>query len=393
MRPFISRALHPTPVSLLILDLSHPLIDHAQHSHEIGPANIPFTRKGRRELAEKAKNKRASTVVPRSTTNGGHAPATNQSYGSNHADDDDDDDGGADGSGGRSGLPLSPRSMEDGVDLNGIGGMDVEVDPVLQQQQPMSSNGLYTSPSAGPSGTANRGTAGMGLPTPHSITSTNGSHQGPVPSFQPLPAAPVSTASQHQQRLSIASSHRPPPPPQPQSQPQSRSQPQSALHSPQQAPPRVNGTLTGSAAALQAIFGPSATAQQITQDRWNRLELIFQHVRSQAVNYEFPGATLSALEMVSRHILLGACSGFYRRRLVVNTDVTRDPWNRHRPVATLDSLQEEWVRGREVTPSFFPGSMPDPSYLSILFLHHSNLRNYCSIVPLPCLSRSGPPSC
>ena len=307
MRPFISRALHPTPVSPLILDLSHPLIDHAQHSHEIGPANIPFTRKGRRELAEKAKNKRASTVVPRSTTNGGPAPpalTTSQSYGSNHPDDDDDDDGGANGSGGRSGLPLSPRSMEDGVDLNGLGGMDVEVDPVLQQQQPMSSNGLYTSPSAGPSGTANRGTAGMGLPTPHSIASTSGSQQGPIPPFQPPPTAPVSTATQHQQRPSIASSHRPPQPLQPQSQP--RSQPQSALHSPQQAAPRINGSIAGSAAALQVIFGPNATAQQITQDRWNRLELIFQHVRSQAVNYEFPGATLSALEMVSCHIL--SCS-------------------------------------------------------------------------------------
>ena len=310
MRPFISRALHPTPFSPLILDLSHPLIDHAQHSHEIGPGNIPFTRKGRRELAEKAKNKRASTVVPRSTTNGGPAPSalsTNQSYGSNHADDDDDDDGGANGSDGRSGLPLSPRSMEDGVDLNGMGGMDVEVDPVLQQQ-PMSSNGLYTSPSAGPSGTGNRGTAGMGLPTPHSIASTSGSQQGPVPSFQPPPPAPVSAASQHQQRPSIASSHRPTQQPQPQSQPQSRSQPQSALHSPQQVPPRVNGSGAGSAAALQAIFGPNATAQQITQDRWNRLELIFQHVRSQAVNYEFPGATLGALEMVSCHTLLGTLS-------------------------------------------------------------------------------------
>ena len=161
----------------------------------------------------------------------------------------------------------------------------------------------------------------------------NTSAPGQVP--EPLPAAPVSTASQHQQRLSLASSHRPPPPPQPQSQPQPRPQPQSALQSPQQVPPRVNGTLTGSAAAPQVIFGPSATAQQITQDRWNRLEPIFQHVRSQAVNYEFPGATLSALEMVSRHILLGVWSGFYRRRLVVNTDVTGDPWNRHRPVATL----------------------------------------------------------
>jgi hypothetical protein len=139
VRPFISRALHPTPVSPLILDLSHPFIDHAHHSHEIGPANIPFTRKGRRELAEKAKNRRASTVVPRSTTNGGQAPSaltTNQSYGSNHADDDDDDDGGADGSGGRSGLPLSPRSMEDGVDLNGISGMDVEVDPYCNSNNP-----------------------------------------------------------------------------------------------------------------------------------------------------------------------------------------------------------------------------------------------------------------
>jgi len=297
----MSRALHPTPVSSLILDLSHPFIDHAQHSHEIGPANIPFTRKGRRELAEKAKNKRASTVVPRSTTNGGQAPPalnTNQSYGSN-ADDDDDDDGGADGSGGRSGLPLSPRSMEDGVDLNGIGGMDVDVDSVLQQQQPMSSNGLYPSPSAGPQSTANRGTTGMGLPTPHSIASTSGSQPGPVPSFQPPPPAPVSTVSQHQQRPSLSSSHRPPQP-QPQSQPQPRSQPQSALHSPQQAPPRTNGASAGTAAALLSIFGPNTTTQQITQDRWNRLELIFQHVRSQAVNHEFPGATLSALEMVSR---------------------------------------------------------------------------------------------
>jgi hypothetical protein len=309
VRPFISRALHPTPVSPLILDLSHPFIDHAQHSHDIGPANIPFTRKGRRELAEKAKNKRASTVVPRSTTNGGPAPplSTNQSYGSSHADEEDDD-GGANGSGGRSGLPLSPRSMEDGVDLNGIGGMDVEVDPTLQQQ-PMSSNGLYTSPSAGPSGTTNRGTAGMGLPTPHSIASTNGSQSGPVPTFQPPPPASVSTASQHQQRPSIASSHRPPQPSQPQSQPQSRPQPQSALHSPQQVTPRINGAGTGGAGPLQAIFGPNATPQQLTQDRWNRLELIFQHVRSQAVNYEFPGATLNALEMVSTHILLGSCSG------------------------------------------------------------------------------------
>lgn len=304
MRPFISRALHPTPASPLILDLSHPSIDHAQHSHEIGAANIPFTRKGRRELAEKAKNRRASTVGPRPTTNGRQAPPTNQSYGSNHADDDDDDDGGAHESGGRSGLPLSPRSMEDGVDLNGLSGMDVEVDSVLQQQQPMNSNGLYTSPSAGPSSTATRGTTGMGLPTPHSIASTSGSQQGPVHSFQP-PPAPVSTIPQHQQRPSI-SSHRPPQPLPLQSQPQARSQPQSALHSPQQAPPRTNGPGAGTAAALQAIFGPNATTQQITQDRWNRLELIFQHVRSQAVNYEFPGATLSALEMVSRHTLRGS---------------------------------------------------------------------------------------
>ena len=293
------------------MDLTHPFIDHAQHSHEIGAANIPFTRKGRRDLAEKAKNKRASTVGPRSTTNGRQAPPalnTNQSYDSNHADDDDDDDGGAHGSGGRSGLPLSPRSMEDGVDLNGLGGMDVEVDSVLQQQQPMNSNGLYTSPSAGPSSTATRGTAGMGLPTPHSIASTSGSQQGPVPSFQPLPPLPVSTASQHQQRPSISSSHRPPQSLPPQSLPQPRSQPQSALQSPQQAPPRTNGVGVGTAAALQAIFGANATTQQITQDRWNRLELIFQHVRSQAVNYEFPGATLSALEMVSRQTLWGTWS-------------------------------------------------------------------------------------
>ncbi len=306
MRPFISRALHPTPVSPLILGLSHPFLDHAQHSHEIGAANIPFTRKGRRELAEKAKNKRASTVAPRSTTNGRQALTTNQGYGSNHTDDEDDDDGGAHESGGRSGLPLSPRSMEDGVDLNGIGGMDVEVDSVLQQQQPMNSNRLYTSPSAGPSSTATRGTTGMGLPTPHSIASTTGSQQGPVPSFQP-PPAPVSIAPQHQQRPSI-SSHRPPQPLPLQSQPQPRSQPQSALHSPQQAPSRTNGAGAGTAAALQAIFGPNATTQQITQDRWNRLELIFQHVRSQAVNYEYPGATLSALEMVSRHTLRGLWS-------------------------------------------------------------------------------------
>jgi hypothetical protein len=162
----------------------------------------------------------------------------------------------------------------------------------------MSSNGLYTSPSAGPSSTVNRGTTGMGLPTPHSIASTSGSQPGPVPSFQPPPPAPVSAASQHQQRSSI-SSHRPPQPAPLQSQQQPRSQPQSALHSPQQAPPRINGTTAA------AIFGPNATTQQITQDRWNRLELIFQHVRSQAVNYEFPGATLSALEMVSCHTLLG----------------------------------------------------------------------------------------
>ena len=295
-------------LSYLILDLSHPLIDHAQHSHEIGPANISFTRKGRRDLAEKAKNKRAPTVVPHSITNGGPAPplSTNHSYGSNHADDDDDDDGGANGSGGRNGLPLSPRSMEDGVDLNGMGGMDIEVDSILQQP-PMSSNGLYTSPSTGPSGTATRGTAGMGLPTPHSIASTSGSQQGPVPSFQPPPPASVSTAAQHQQRLSIASSHRhpQPPQPQPQSQPQPRSQPQSALHSPQQAPPRISGAGAGGSGPLQAIFGPNATPQQITQDRWNRLEHIFQHVRSQAVNYEFPGATLSALEMVSRRLPAG----------------------------------------------------------------------------------------
>ena len=82
---------------------------------------------------------------------------------------------------------------------------------------------------------------------------------------------------------------------------------------------------------------------QNTQDRWNRLELIFRHIRSQTVNYEFPDATLStALERDS-------WSNYFSAAFSCQYNVTRDPWNRHRPVATSTQYRQDWPPRREVS--------------------------------------------
>jgi len=182
--------------------------DRAHHSHEIGPANLPFTRRGRRAQVEQEKARsarrrsdaeqgRASTSAPAAAT-----PATAQ-----RLEEPD--------------LPLTPEIQDPPPEQT--------IDPALFAHDPTTQ-------------------------------------------FTPMTTQPVQTV--HQLTPTPA-----PPPPQPQQ-----------MMAP---PPPQPATLT----QIAQMHHPQSLVQD-EQARWDRMSVLFEHVRNAARTFEHAPPSVAALESV-----------------------------------------------------------------------------------------------
>lgn len=176
----------PFPVNEAMADIS-------EHSHEIGPANLPFTRRGRKAQAEKSRSR------GRTSFNSGPPEDTDQSS--------------------------TPPAIHNSLHMNAIAG------PSNAVQQPMASTSAPT-PTVSP----------LRQPQPH------------TPHPPPPQASPQLQHPQFQHAVSMTAPLPPPPPP--------------------------------------------PTHMDMSQERWDRMSVLFQTIRDRARGFEYPGASVAALESV-----------------------------------------------------------------------------------------------
>ncbi|KZS95852.1 hypothetical protein SISNIDRAFT_483277 [Sistotremastrum niveocremeum HHB9708] len=223
------------------------------HSHEIGDANLPFTRRGRRMALDRGKKE------TRRNSENLNSTADNNSYDlENHNDDS------------------SLQNVQDDDPNVGSSSM-VQQQPQQQQQQPQPVQPQPPPPPPQHMGVGvgvHRTHMSMPVPVAHNHSVPNSiSMIAPLPqTLTPLPV-PVQSVSQ--------------PPPHPTPHSHQHSSHTSHSHHPQQQPQQPSQQST------------QQQQQDPSQDRWERMTVLFQSARSHTRNgFEFPSASVAALESV-----------------------------------------------------------------------------------------------